>query len=194
MVIGYHLIWTAYGWWLPNDPRGSSSHEIRVERLGDLGELHHGRKAVQPAAAVLREFYARAGALLKHELLTFSDPAIDLLAASFARTNREAGYTCYACAIMPDHVHALIRRHRVKAEQMIERLQADSAPVLIEAGHRPPGHPVWGGPGWKVFLNTRADIERVVRYIQMNPIRARRPPQNWPFVTPYDGWLPRPAF
>jgi hypothetical protein len=24
MVVAYHLIWTAYGWWLPNDPRGSS--------------------------------------------------------------------------------------------------------------------------------------------------------------------------
>jgi hypothetical protein len=25
MIAGYHLIWTAYGWWLPNDPRGSTS-------------------------------------------------------------------------------------------------------------------------------------------------------------------------
>ena len=23
IVIAHHLIWTAYGWWLPNDPRGS---------------------------------------------------------------------------------------------------------------------------------------------------------------------------
>src|SRR5436309_3208529 len=51
MVIGHHLIWTAYGWWLPNDPRGSSSHEIRVERVADLGELHQGRKRVQPPSA-----------------------------------------------------------------------------------------------------------------------------------------------
>ena len=42
MVVGYHLIWTAYGWWLPNDPRGSTSHEIRVEKIEELGELHHG--------------------------------------------------------------------------------------------------------------------------------------------------------
>jgi len=26
MIIAHHLIWTAYGFWLPNDPRGSSSH------------------------------------------------------------------------------------------------------------------------------------------------------------------------
>ena len=25
LVIAYHLIWTANGWWLPNDPRGSWS-------------------------------------------------------------------------------------------------------------------------------------------------------------------------
>jgi hypothetical protein len=33
MVAGYHLIWTVYGYWLPNDPRGSTSREIRVELL-----------------------------------------------------------------------------------------------------------------------------------------------------------------
>jgi len=31
LVIGYHLIWTGYGWWLPNDPRGSGL--IRKHRL-----------------------------------------------------------------------------------------------------------------------------------------------------------------
>jgi hypothetical protein len=40
MVAAYHLIWTAYACWLPNDPRGSSSHELRVDNLSPLGELH----------------------------------------------------------------------------------------------------------------------------------------------------------
>ncbi len=44
MVAGYRLIWTAYGWWLPNDPRGSSSHTIRSAEIAELGELHYGRK------------------------------------------------------------------------------------------------------------------------------------------------------
>src|SRR3954452_11119670 len=106
MVAGYHLIWTAYGWWLPNDPRGSSSHEIRVEGIAGLGDLHYGRKSVQPLSAVLREFYARAQAVLKHELLTLTDTGIRIVADGFAKAIREAGYSCYACAIMPDHVHA----------------------------------------------------------------------------------------
>jgi len=46
LVIAYHLIWTAYGWWLPNDPRGSGSEELRNDILSELGDIHHGRKRV----------------------------------------------------------------------------------------------------------------------------------------------------
>jgi hypothetical protein len=136
MVVGYHLIWTAYGWWLPNDPRGSSSHEIRVERIAALGELHHGRQRVQPSSPELRRFYEDARAALKHELLTFSAAATSVVAEAFAAVVAERGYTCYACAIMPDHVHALIRRHRERAEEMIARLQQVSRAALIAAGAR----------------------------------------------------------
>jgi hypothetical protein len=48
IVIAYHLIWTGYGWWLPNDPRGSMSHRIASDVIAELGELHYGRKKVQP--------------------------------------------------------------------------------------------------------------------------------------------------
>ena len=69
MVIAYHLIWTAYGWWLPNDPRGSMSQGIATDVLTQLGEVHYGRKKIQPAGWEIREFYQRAQSLLKHELL-----------------------------------------------------------------------------------------------------------------------------
>ena len=64
LVIAYHLIWTAYGWWLPNDPRGGGSRTIRNDVLAQLGELHFGRKKVQPAGRVIRDFYAKAATLL----------------------------------------------------------------------------------------------------------------------------------
>ena len=44
--------------------------------------------------------------------------------------------------------------------------------------------PVWGGHGWKVFLDEPADIWRTIGYVEHNP----RIPQLWPFVTPYDNW------
>ncbi len=190
MVAGYHLIWTAYGWWLPNDPRGSSSHEIRVERIAELGDLHYGRKIEQPSSEELRLFYEDARKALRHELLTYTNEDILLIADSFGKAVLEHGYTCYACAIMPDHVHMLIRRHRDTSEMMIENLQVASRSALIAARRRPETHPVWGGPGWRVFLNTREDFERIVRYIGDNPIKAGRPAQYWGFVRRYDGWMP----
>ncbi len=190
MIAGFHLIWTAYGWWLPNDPRGSSSHEIRVEKIADLGELHHGRKAIQPPSAELRRFYEQARDVLKHPLLTFDEGDMAQIGAAFGRVIAQRRYTCYECAIMPDHVHALIRKHRDRAEAMVENLQAASRDELIRNGCRAPTHPVWGGPGWRVFLYGQADIVRVINYIRNNPVKIGRPPQRWDFVKAYDGWLP----
>ena len=87
MVAGFHLIWTAYGWWLPNDPRGSSSHEIRVERIAELGDAHYGRKVVQPSGSEIKKFYEQAREVLRHPLLTFESEDVNLIAASFARSS-----------------------------------------------------------------------------------------------------------
>jgi REP element-mobilizing transposase RayT len=190
MVAGFHLIWTAYGWWLPNDPRGSSSHEIRVEPIAGLGDLHYGRKSQQPSSKEIRTFYVEARDVLKHPLLTLDEDERNLVAQSFENVIVDRKYTCYACAVMPDHVHALIRKHRDRAEDMIGNLQRASRDKLIEEGKRAPTHPVWGGPGWKVFLYTEADFCRVEEYVWQNPIKAGLPAQTWPFVKKYDGWMP----
>jgi REP element-mobilizing transposase RayT len=186
----FHLIWTAYAWWLPNDPRGSSSHEIRVEPITALGNLHHGRKKVQPTGQEFRQFYDQARDALKHPLLVLEEEDIELVGASFAKAIADRRYTCYACAIMPDHVHLLMRMHRDRAEMMVEALQNVSRNDLIGSGRRAPTHPVWGGPCWKVFLYTRADFTRVIDHICKNPVKAGRRPQHWGFVKQYDGWMP----
>ena len=191
MVIGYHLIWTAYGWWLPNDPRGSTSHFVESDVIFELGNLHHGRKKVQPAGSVIRAFYEQAATRLKHELLTFGASEVRLISQAFAEVCEREAYTCYACAIMPDHVHVLIRKHKHLAEQMILNLQDHSRMTLRNANLRPDDHPVWGGSGWKVFLDHPEDIERTIRYIEDNPIKLCLPRQQWPFVRPYDGWPSR---
>lgn len=190
MVAAYHLIWTIYGYWLPNDPRGSMSHSIYSERIAELGAAHFGRKRLQPEAYEIDAFRRLAAERLKHDLRMFSDDEITVVGAAFGRAIAEHGYTCYACAVMPDHVHLVIRKHRHRSETMIENLQTISRKALIESGRFPKSHPVWGGPGWWPFLNTQNDIRRVIRYVEENPIKARRPAQTWEFVKAYDGWLP----
>jgi len=107
IVIAHHLIWTVYGSWFPNDPRGSGSRAIQRDMIAELGELHYGRKRVQPAGRDIREFYQGAITVLQHPLLTFDHRARSELAAAFAHVIADQRYTCYACAIMPDHVHIL---------------------------------------------------------------------------------------
>jgi REP element-mobilizing transposase RayT len=194
MVIAHHLIWTAYGWWLPNDPRGSGSEVVRNDVLTDLGELHKGRKPVQPSGREIRDFYERAAPLLRHPLLTFDDSARIEIAGAFAEEIERQAYTCWACAVMPDHVHVLIRKHKHQAEEMAESLMRASRMRLIEAGHRDKTHPVWiAGVGWKVFLDEPNDVWRTIPYIERNPVKIGLPKQAWHFVKPYDGWPLHPG-
>src|SRR5262245_59008283 len=85
MVIAHHLIWVAYGWWLGNDPRGSMSKWIRSDLISELGELHYGRKRMQPKGIVIREFYHRAKDVLKFPLLTFTPEDVRIIAKAIAR-------------------------------------------------------------------------------------------------------------
>lgn len=189
LVIAYHLIWTAYGWWLPNDPRGSGSKRIACELIAELGELHFGRKKVQPAGKVVREFYQTAATLLKYPLLAFDDVARLAIGDAFAEIIDECRYTCYACAIMPDHVHILIRKHKESTEEMAKKLKDASRLRLSKAGLRPDDHPAWtGGHAWTVFLDHPKEIRRTISYVEHNPEKIGLPKQAWSFVKPYDNW------
>jgi len=186
-IIAYHLVWTAYGTWLPNDPRGSGSTSVENPLLADLGELHYGRKKTQPPPNVVREFYGRADGRLRHASSTLDFAAIETIGRAFGECCAELRYTCYACAILADHVHVVIRKHRHKAEEMIRNLQRQSRLALSASGHFRANHPVWTEGGWRGFLNSPDRVRTVLRYVERNPMKSGLPAQQWPFVIAYDG-------
>jgi REP element-mobilizing transposase RayT len=188
IVIAHHLVWTGYGWWLPNDPRGSMSRFVASDVLKDIGDLHLGRKRVQPTRTQLLDFFAAAEARLTYPRIEFNNAEIANIAGAFGRVIASEHYTSYACAIMPDHVHILIRKHKHSAEEMITNLQRESHLDLRASGQCDMEHPVWGGRGWKVFLDHPDEIRRTIPYIQNNPVKIRRPRQQFEFVKLYDGW------
>jgi REP element-mobilizing transposase RayT len=193
LVIAYHLIWTAYGTWLPNDPRGSTSRTVASDRIAELGERHYGRRDTQPAGHVLRAFYTQAGNVLKYPLLTLAPSQFPVVAAALADVIFQRRYTCYACAVLPDHVHMVIRKHRDKGEDMIEHLQQASRMRLQESGHGSADHPIWTQGGWYGFLDRPQAVRVRIRYIEQNPSKAGLPAQRWPFVKDYDGWPLHPG-
>lgn len=184
IVIAYHLVWTIYGYWLPNDPRGSTSKIIRNDLLNELGELHCGRKKIQPVHSELRNFDRAKALLLKFPVCEFDGEALSIIEESFSDLVSVRHYTCYACAILKDHVHLLIRKHRDSAEQMIAHLQCESHLALREAEKFDLAHPIWGGHGWSVFLDSPEDIWRTIKYICGN----LKVPKEYSFVLRYDNW------
>ena len=188
MVIAHHLVWTVYGTWLPNDPRGGGSREVIGSKLVDLGELHFGRRKTQPPRRVVREFYDRAESKLLFPVIRFKPIQFEVVAQAMGDAIHECSYTCYAGAIMPDHVHLVIRKHRDRAETMIDQLQSITRELLAEVISAPSDHPRWTDGGWKRFLNSPKAVRDAIRYVENNPLEIGLPRQTWLFVKKYDDW------
>ncbi|MEE9295198.1 MAG: hypothetical protein V3W34_09605 [Phycisphaerae bacterium] len=187
MVIAYHLILTAYGQWLPNDPRGSMSRKVVAGKLDELGPMHPGRKRIQPGRAALKSFYRKAQRELEHCPLWFDETKRSVIPHAFREMIRIRRYTCFACAILVNHAHLVIRKHRDKAETMIIELKKESATRLRRLADAPDNHPVWSGDQFKRFLSSGGDIRRTIRYVRENPTKEGLGPQDFPFVKEYRG-------
>jgi len=188
MVIAHHLIWTAYGTWLPNDLRGSGSRAVISRKLATLGNAHHGRKRVQPRRRDVDDFYVEAEPLLVHPVVRFNSVQRTAIGAALGEIIERTPYTCWACAVMPDHVHLAIRKHRHRAEKMIERLQEATRERLNREAMVPSGHPVWTVGGWKVFLDSPEAVRGRVAYVESNPCNEGLERQVCPWVLQYDNW------
>ena len=90
MVLGAHIIFSAYGFWLPNDPRGSWSDFVAAWELLRFGKATkvNTRKSVAhaPHDSALRRAAKQA---LKYPPVSFSGIQAVAIGAGFARAARE---------------------------------------------------------------------------------------------------------
>jgi len=81
-----------------------------------------------------------------------------------------------------------IRRHR-DTDTIIWSCLANAAMgTLQNDASIAPDHPIWADRPYAMFLETPEDIQRVIGYIQRNPMKEGLLEQRWDFVRPYDGW------
>ncbi|MCI0675099.1 MAG: hypothetical protein L0Y42_04905 [Phycisphaerales bacterium] len=190
MVIAHHLILTGYGHWPSNDPRGSGSEKLRKPELGQVGEIHRGRKPehLQPSRGALREFHRELKPLLEHAPIWFDAAKRQAVAEALGEVVWNRKYTCWACAICSNHVHLLIRRQRDDAITMWNAFKegaADQLRLFADVGQT---HRVWAERPYKVFMYTPQEVSGCVAYIEKNPEKEGLARQIWEFVTAYDGW------
>ena len=195
MIVGYHLIFGAYGFWLPNDPRGSWSEFVgswEVFRYGHATTTEERRSvAKEPHDPALRLVAKNS---LKRQPVEFTGLQARAVGAGLASYFERAQLQVWACAILPDHVHLVIAPPNIKIEQLVIQLKGDATQSLKKQDLHPFGHlldkkgrtPKCFARGeWKVYLH-QEDVARAIEYVENNPVKEGKKRQRWSFVTPYD--------
>lgn len=191
-IIGHHLILMLYGHWLPNDPRGSGSSELIDEKFVPLGDIHRGHKPehLQPSREELKAFHAQAEPLLNFPLLWMDEAKRQAAAEALGEVVSGRRYTCWACAVLRNHAHLVIRIHRDDGRTMWDHFASAIADRLRLRFPREisANHPVVSARPYDVYLYTPADVRTRIAYVQRNPLRDGLPPQRYDFVTAYNDW------
>src|SRR5258708_4736866 len=133
MVLASHVIFTTYGFWLPNDPRGSWSDYVRsweLLRFGPATKTSETRSLAN--ASHDRELRLAAKAALRYPVVNLTGVQARSVANGFASLVQKSGITVWACSILPDHVHMVIAAHRYKVEQIVNLLKGESTRQLVE--------------------------------------------------------------
>jgi REP element-mobilizing transposase RayT len=187
MILGFHSIIGMYGFWLPNDPRGSGSDYVANYELYRYGPATKttSRRSV---AAVPHDHAARLAAkeTLDWPAVKLTAKQRSLIVAGFAKACTQSAYALHACAVMPDHVHLVIGAHPREIRLIVGHLKGQATLALKSSGIWPNAErPVWGDHGWNVYLDSLSDVRRAIRYVEQNPIKEGFPKQDWEVVTPY---------
>jgi len=194
VILVYHAIFTAYGFWLPNDPRGSWSTFVASWEL-----LLAGGKATTTDER-------RSVAHVEHDRQK-------RLEAKRALNYTPVEFTSEQALVRLQRIRRRHRRRRVHRPRLLD--PSESRPH----GRRPPRsrhragrrafksaatrqldadgmHPFagtskrdgtrqspWAERCWKVFLNSPLDVSRAVDYVEQNPVKEGKRRQPWSFVT-----------
>src|SRR5437868_7640923 len=124
MIVGYHSIFGTYGFWLPNDPRGSWSDFVgawELFRYGKATKVSDRRSYAQDPHN--RKLRLEAKSALKYRPVVISGHQALSIAKGLAKAARKSEYTIYALAILPDHIHIILGRHSYPVEQVVRRLK-----------------------------------------------------------------------
>lgn len=201
-MIAFHAIITTYGFWLPNDPRGSWSTYVGNTYLyhfaGEATKTSTTRSvADQQHNSRLR---VAAKSCLQHPAVQLSGTQAHLAAQGFAFVADESGYAILALAVMPTHIHAVIGATQRQPSQIIGHLKRGATDRLIDAGIHPCRsnenitHSCWARRSWKVFIDTEKHLATAIRYVENNPAKEGKPLQYWAFVARHrQRWFGRSA-
>ena len=194
-MIARHVIFGVYGFWLPNDPRGSWSDFVgswELFRYGPSTQTTETRSLAQVKHD--RNLRLAAKRSLNYPPVEFTGLQARAVGRGFAQYAHRAKLPIWACAILPDHVHLVMSVHRLTVKQIVIQLKGSATRNLVKEGlhpfakfdqdqNRPPQ--CFARGEWKVFLDAPEDVFRSIKYVEKNPLKEGKPAQRWNFVEPF---------
>jgi REP element-mobilizing transposase RayT len=196
LVLGYHLILTAYGFWLPNDPRGSWSDFVRsweLLRFGPATKVTHRRSVARRSHD--RALRLEAKRALVRRPVEFDGVQARAVGRGFGDYCRRSGLVVHACSNLPTHVHLVIARDPVDLRQIARLLKGAATTALNKEGLHPfADQPFrnrllptpWTRHEWNCFLFSTSDVTRAIQYVERNPVKEGKGLQSWNFIRPFD--------
>ena len=187
-IIAHHLTFCTYGFWLPNDPRGSWSESVFAVALRPFGQA----TKVNTQHSRARDPHDHRKRLATKDALMFSPVELDgqqalATAHGFRQVVEEIQLAIYACAIMPSHVHLVTGQHDREMVTIIRHLKT-RATQQMNVGNIHPfenRRSPWADGYWDVFLHNATEVRRAVDYVNRNPVKDGLKPQHWGFVVPF---------
>lgn len=162
-TIGYHIVITGYGLWLPGDERGHWS-EAWDEKIGliEPRTLHAG-DAVRQRMAAER---------MKHPPTRLSPPMCDIVADTVSACAQQSDWDVAAISVEPTHTHLLLGYTQRDIDNTVKWIK-DQCTKAIHRGTNHAG-PVWCRGKWRGFIFDDTVWCNTMRYIERHNIRRGR--------------------
>jgi len=172
-TLGYHVVVSCYGLWLPGDQRGSWS-EAWDKRIGFIEPhtLHLG----DPIRRQMAE------ERMKHPPVRLNAAMINLVAQELAACRAESEWKVAAASIESTHTHLLLTYSERSIDNTIKWLKDR----WTKAIHSQTSHsgPVWCKGRWRQFIYDDSAWEAIRQYIERHNERRGAGPWPYSFITP----------
>jgi len=170
-TIGYHIVKSGYGLWLPGDDSGSWS-AAWDDRVG-FYEPHtlHAGDSVRRRMAAER---------MKHPPVRLTPPMIEAVADAIAACTADSDWNVAAASIEPTHMHLQL----TYTTRDIDRVCKWLAQRMTKAVHERTDHagPVWAKGKWCSFIFDDGHWHATRRYIERHNERRGLPAQPYGFI------------
>ena len=174
-TIGYHLVFSAYGLWLPGDERGHWS-TAWDEQVG-LVEPH----TLHPGDPVRKRM---ATERMKHPRVMFTPQMVDAATSAVERCAATSDWSIVAASVESTHTHLLLTYTLRNIENTVKWLKDQTT----KAVHRETAHTgsVWCKGHWRGFLFDPIMWRNTVRYIEQHNVRRGVGPRPYSFLIESD--------